>query len=114
MCSVTPMDRHGFFSLSCGTGTAQGILEQADIVIVEVNECQPHCFGTEASRIHISDVDFIVEAGARPLAQLPAAQPTEVDRTIANLVVAVLAPILGAVGDFRGMKKKLFKVFSPQ
>ncbi len=29
----------------------------------------------------------------------------------ANLVVAVLAPLLGAIGDFRGMKKKLFMGF---
>ncbi len=29
----------------------------------------------------------------------------------ANLVVALLAPMLGAIGDFRGMKKKLFTAF---
>lgn len=29
----------------------------------------------------------------------------------ANLVVALLAPVLGAVGDFTGMKKKLFAAF---
>lgn len=29
----------------------------------------------------------------------------------ANLIVALIAPILGAVGDFTGMKKKLFSVF---
>jgi len=28
--------------------------------------------------------------------------------SIANLLVAVLAPMLGAIGDFKGMKKKLF------
>lgn len=31
--------------------------------------------------------------------------------SIATLVVAVLAPILGAVGDYKGMKKKLFAGF---
>ena len=31
--------------------------------------------------------------------------------SIATLTVALLAPILGAVGDFRGMKKKLFTTF---
>ncbi|MBE5785553.1 MAG: MFS transporter [Clostridiales bacterium] len=29
----------------------------------------------------------------------------------ANLVIALLAPMLGAIGDFRGMKKKLFTAF---
>ena len=28
-----------------------------------------------------------------------------------NLIIALLAPLLGAVGDFRGMKKKLFSAF---
>lgn len=31
--------------------------------------------------------------------------------SIANLLVAVLAPMLGAIGDFKGMKKKLFVTF---
>ena len=31
--------------------------------------------------------------------------------SIANLLVAVLSPLLGAIGDFKGMKKKLFTGF---
>lgn len=31
--------------------------------------------------------------------------------SFANLIVAILAPFLGAIGDFKGMKKKLWKVF---
>ncbi len=31
--------------------------------------------------------------------------------SVANLIIAVLAPMLGAVGDFTGMKKKLFTAF---
>ncbi|MBE6754502.1 MAG: MFS transporter [Ruminococcaceae bacterium] len=31
--------------------------------------------------------------------------------SFANLLVAVLAPVLGAIGDFKGMKKKLFSGF---
>ncbi len=31
--------------------------------------------------------------------------------SIANLLVAVLAPLLGSIGDFKGMKKKLFVTF---
>ena len=38
MMAVTPMDRHGFFNLSCAAGIARGILKEADIVILEVNE----------------------------------------------------------------------------
>ena len=38
MVSVPPMDKHGYFNLSCSTGVALGILEKADIVILEINE----------------------------------------------------------------------------
>jgi Permeases of the major facilitator superfamily len=31
--------------------------------------------------------------------------------SIATLIVAILAPLLGAVGDYKGMKKKLFSAF---
>lgn len=31
--------------------------------------------------------------------------------SIANLAVAVMAPFLGAIGDFKGMKKRLWKIF---
>ena len=38
MACVTPMDRHGYFNLSAATGVSRAILEQADIVILEINE----------------------------------------------------------------------------
>ena len=34
MVCVTPMDKHGYFNFSCGTGVARGILEKADIIIL--------------------------------------------------------------------------------
>ncbi len=87
MLQVAPMDDDGYFSFGLNSSHLQAVCEKAEVVIVEVNECQPHCFGTEASRIHISQVDHIVEAGRQPLRQLPAAAATEVDRKIAQLVV---------------------------
>ena len=87
MLQVAPMDDEGYFSFGLNSSHLQAVCEKAEVVIVEVNECQPHCFGTEASRIHISQVDHIVEAGCQPLRQLPAASATEVDRKIAQLVV---------------------------
>ena len=87
MLQVAPMDDEGYFSFGLNSSHLQAVCEKAEVVIVEVIECQPHCFGTEASRIHISQVDHIVEAGRQPLRQLPAASATEVDRKIAQLVV---------------------------
>ena len=87
MLQVAPMDEEGYFSFGLSTSHLQAVCERSEYVIVEVNECQPRCFGTEASRIHISEVDFVVEAGQQPLRQLPPANPSEVDRAVAQLVV---------------------------
>ena len=87
MMCVTPMDQHGYFNLSCATGVARGILEKADIVILEVNERLPKICGGFDESIHISDVDYVVEGAHAPLPQFPIAQPTEEDIKIADLIV---------------------------
>jgi acyl-CoA hydrolase len=87
MLAVTPMDKHGYFNLSCATGTARGVLEQADIVIVEVNEHLPRIFGGFDESVHISEVDFVVEGEHAPLPQFPVAEPTAEDVAIADLIV---------------------------
>ena len=87
MMCVTPMDKHGWFNLSCATGVARGILEKADIVILEVNERLPKICGGFDESIHISDVDYVVEGEHAPLPQFPIARPTEEDVKIADLIV---------------------------
>ena len=87
MMCVTPMDKHGYFNLSCAAGIARGILETADIVILEVNENLPRIFGGFDESIHISEVDYVVEGPHEPLPQFPIAKPTEEDVKIADLIV---------------------------
>ena len=87
MMCVTPMDKHGWFNLSCATGVARGILEKADIVILEVNERLPKICGGFDESIHISDVDYVVEGEHASLPQFPIARPTEEDVKIADLIV---------------------------
>lgn len=87
MMCVTPMDSHGYFNLSCATGVARGILEKADVVIVEVNEHLPRIYGGFDESIHISEVDYIVEGEHAPLPQFPVAVPTEEDIRIAEHIV---------------------------
>lgn len=87
MMCVTPMDKHGYFNLSCATGVARGILEKADIVILEVNEHLPKIYGGFDESIHISEVDYVVEGEHPPLPQFPIAPPTEEDVKIADLIV---------------------------
>lgn len=87
MMCVPPMDKHGYFNLSCATGIARGILEKADIVILEVNEHLPHILGGFDEFIHLSEVDYVVEGPHDPLPQFPAAKATEEDRKIAEQIV---------------------------
>ena len=67
MLCVTPMDRHGYFNLSCATGVARGILDKADLVILEVNEHLPRIYGGFDESVHISEVDYVVEGEHEPL-----------------------------------------------
>lgn len=87
MMCVTPMDKHGYFNLSCAAGIARGILKTADIVILEVNEHLPRILGGFDESIHISEVDYVVEGPHGPLPEFPIAQPTEEDVKIADLIV---------------------------
>lgn len=87
MMCVTPMDRHGYFNLSCGTGVAKAILDKADIVILEINERLPKIYGGFDESIHIDQVDFVVEGAHGPLAEMPAAAATEEDKQIARLIM---------------------------
>ena len=87
MMCVTPMDQHGYFNLSCAAGIARGILEKADIVILEVNEHLPRILGGFDESIHIDEVDYVVEGEHPPLPQFPIAQPTEEDIKITDLIV---------------------------
>ncbi|XCP85481.1 acetyl-CoA hydrolase/transferase C-terminal domain-containing protein [Roseburia hominis] len=110
MMCVTPMDRHGYFNLSSATGVAKGILEKADIVILEVNERLPRIFGGFDESIHISEVDYIVEGEHEPLPEFPIASPTEEDLKIAGLIVpmikdgATLQLGIGGMPDVIGAK----------
>ncbi len=87
MMCVTPMDKHGYFNLSCAAGIAKGILDKADIVILEVNEHLPTIYGGFDESIHISEVDYIVEGTHLPLPQFPIPEPTEEDVKIADLIL---------------------------
>lgn len=87
MMAVTPMDRHGYFNLSCAAGVAKGILDKAGIVILEVNEHLPRIYGGFDECIHIDQVDFIVEGAHPPLPQFPIAPPTKEDLRIADWIV---------------------------
>ena len=87
MMCVPPMDKHGYFNLSCAAGVAKGILDKADLVILEVNEHLPRILGGFDESIHISEVDCVVEGAHDPLPEFPVVAPTPEDEAIARLIV---------------------------
>jgi len=87
MMSVAPMDDDGYFSFSLTNSASKAILEKSKIVILEVNEKLPKVFGGKDEKIHISDVDYIVEGEHGPLPEMRAGEPTDLDLRIAKQIV---------------------------
>lgn len=87
MIMVGPMDASGYFSYALTTSHLEAMLGNADTVIIEVNKNMPHAYSKDGARIHIDDVDFIVECDS-PLRTLASAPGTEVDDKIADIIVS--------------------------
>jgi butyryl-CoA:acetate CoA-transferase len=87
MVAVTPMDKHGYFNLATHNSATRAQIEKAKTVIVEVNEKLPVCLGGREETVHLSEVDFVVEGENPDLVELPRLTPTEVDKTLARLIV---------------------------
>ena len=59
---TAPMDSSGHFNFGPQNSENQAKVEVADKVIVEVNKNMPYCLGGTETGIHISRVEYIVEA----------------------------------------------------
>jgi itaconate CoA-transferase len=86
--TVSPMDRHGYFSFGTGNDYSTKVARSAKRLIVEVNENMPRVQG-EGAELHVSEVDAIVENHV-PLLELPSrgasAEDEVISRAIAELV----------------------------
>ncbi len=88
MMQVCPMDKHGYFNFGPQNTHNKAVCERAKVVIVEVNEKQPRALGGYEEAVHISEVDFIVEGENSPLAEIPQPPISDIDRSVAELIVA--------------------------
>lgn len=84
---VAPMNEHGYFNFGPSASHMKACCDVSKIVIVEVNNKMPICYGNLTSEIHISEVTMIVEGDNTPLLELPAYEIGDVDRKIAKLIV---------------------------
>ncbi|MDP9651031.1 acetyl-CoA hydrolase/transferase family protein [Paraburkholderia caledonica] len=85
---VSPMDRHGYFSLGTGNDYSSRLARTARRVIVEVNKNMPRVQGNGA-QIHVSQVSAIVEHTA-PLFELPVRQAAPEDETIGRTIAEMV------------------------
>jgi acyl-CoA hydrolase len=84
---VRPMDAEGNFNFGPTSLWHRAIIERARMVIVEECSAVPLAHGPGNS-VHLSEVDYIIDGDAVPLAELPNAAPSDVDRAVARLITA--------------------------
>ena len=101
LASVSPPDRHGYFSLGTHADYAAALIGEAPF-FVEVNHRMPRTFGE--NQVHLSQVVGWCEADY-PLAELPHRPVRDIDRRIAEFVAeripdgATLQAGIGAIPD---------------
>lgn len=87
LIQTAPMDEEGYFSYGLNASHLQAVFKRAEYVILEVNKNYPICPGGGDTKLHISQVDAVVEGDNKPLHILPTAQASVVDQAVANQIV---------------------------
>ena len=81
--SVSPMDKHGYFSMGCSGSNSVAMIKKAKRIFLEVNSNMPRSLS--APIVHISNVDALCETDV-PLPVLPIVQPDEMSIAIASFI----------------------------
>ncbi len=84
---VCPMDKHGYFSLGPQITWLMAALEKSRMIIFEVNQNMPRTLGGYDDKLHISQVDYVVEGPNDPIIVVPPADPGETEKKIACFIV---------------------------
>ncbi len=82
---TAPMDEHGFFNFGPSVTYHKAISEKAGTMIVETDASVPYVFGIE-NAVHISDVEFVLDAGASAMPELKYPAASAVDQKVAQLI----------------------------
>ncbi len=86
--AVSPMDANGYFNLGPQNSETLANMEMAEHVVVEVNPNMPVCLGGAEESVHISQVDYIIEApNEQALPDIPGADPSAEDELIARHIM---------------------------
>ena len=110
--AVSPMDKHGYFSMCTSCSFSPAMIEKSKRIFVEVNSYQPRC--VSGVQLHVSQVDGIVE-NHHPLPTMAPAKLDEKSILIGNLIAeqipdgACIQLGIGAIPDATGMALKAKK-----
>lgn len=87
LATVSPVDSHGYMSLSVSAIYERDLINQGALAIVEVNPNFPRTFGD--TQVHISEVAAVVESD-RPIPISKLAAYTDVDAAIGKLIASLV------------------------
>jgi itaconate CoA-transferase len=88
LVTVSPMDRHGYFTLGTGNDYSSKVARAARHLIVEVNDQMPRVYGSLA-QLHVSEVEAIVENNV-PLPELPIRESGPEDVAIGKMIAEMV------------------------
>ena len=107
--SVSPMDKHGYFSLGTVSSYSPAMIDKAKRIFVEVNDNTPRAVC--GAQLHISQITGLVE-NSFELPTLPPAKLDETSITIGNLIAeqiqdgSCIQLGIGAIPDAVGLALK--------
>ena len=89
MFRVAPMDSDGYFNFGPSASHMADMCSRAKRIVVEVNENMPVALGSKVGgeKIHISEIDHIVESTNTPMEELGAGPTNEIDEKVAQFIV---------------------------
>src|ERR1700752_3101458 len=104
LVTVSPLDRHGYFTFGTGNDYSSKVARAAKHLIVEVNSQMPRVYGS-LTELHVSEVETIVENNV-PLLEAPVYETAREDPVIGKIIAemvpdgACLQMGVGALPDF--------------
>lgn len=84
---VSPMDQHGYFSTGIVGMSNRMMVENADIIIVEINENMPRTFGN--TYIHVNEVSYVYQ-GPNETFYMPERALTDEDMKIGQYIADLI------------------------
>jgi itaconate CoA-transferase len=88
LTTVSPMDRHGYFTFGTGNDYSSKVARAAKHLIVEVNDQMPRAYGSLA-QLHVSEVESLVENSV-PLLEIPIRDSGPEDTAIGEIIAEMV------------------------